>query len=328
MQQGRMRMLERFFRFDFKPARLPGIYEAEVHRPSLFSVMKATLFKPLVLLLLVLLVAGNVASLAGSGKGPGRGEIKAYYQQNVLPVLRQQRQKLEAQLATADKAQLAIYRTQLQELKQRGKTLRQSIQPAGTPQDSRPELTEAQQQQLQQLRADTRGIMLSVAQIAQKYDANINKLAQEVQPQKEKWATDLKALLDKNATPEQKEKRAAWAGKGHRRGGAARFFKPAAFLLLDPNAPVKAERDLGSTSLYPNPVVATSQLDYNVKKAGPVTIELLDGRGNALRTLAQEPKQDKGAHSVPVSLADLPAGTYFYKITTKSGAETRRFVKE
>lgn len=288
--------------------------------------MKASALKSLSLFVFALLLS-TATTLAGPGKGT-RGEVKAYYEQNVLPVLHQQRQKLEQQLATADKAQLAIYRAQLQELKQRGKILRESTRPAGVPQGTRPELTEAQKQQLQQLHTETRGIMLNVAQMAQKYSPDINKLAQEVQPQKEKWTTDMKALLEKNSTPEQKEKRAAWAGKSPRHNGASRFFKPATFLLLDPNAPVKTERDLGSTSLYPNPVVATSQLDYDVKKTGPVTIELLDGRGNTVRTLAQEAKQDKGQHSVQVSLADLPAGTYFYKITTKSGAETRRFVKE
>lgn len=288
--------------------------------------MKASYLKLLGLLLVLLTSA--VVSIAASAPRPGRGEIQAYYQQNVLPVLRQQRQKLEGQLATSDKAQLAIYRTQLQELKQRGKALRQSIRPEGPAPAPRPELTATQKQQMQQLHAESRAIMLHVAQMAQKYDANINKLAQEVQPQKEQWAADIRALVVKNSTPEQQEKRARWAGKRWRHNAAAKYFKPAVFLLMNPNAPAQTERELGRTSLYPNPVVATSQLDYEVKKAGPVTIELLDGRGNALRTLVQQAKEDKGQHSLQVSLADLPAGTYFYKITTRSGAESRRFVKE
>jgi hypothetical protein len=79
--------------------------------------------------------------------------------------------------------------------------------------------------------------------------------------------------------------------------------------------------------MYPNPAVSTQRLDYDVKKDGNVKVELLDERGKALRTVF-DGKQDKGSHSLDVNLADLNRGTYFYKITSKGGSETRRFVKE
>ena len=88
------------------------------------------------------------------------------------------------------------------------------------------------------------------------------------------------------------------------------------------------ERTLGRTSFYPNPATATSQLDYEVKKAGPVTVNLLDKNGNQLRTLVNEPNAEKGAHTQPLNLNDLAAGTYFYQIITKGAKETKRFVKE
>lgn len=283
------------------------------------------------LALLLLVLAPFSTSLAGSYRSPGNPahrEIKAYVAQNVLPVVRQQRQKLEPKLTTADQAQLAIYRTQLQELRQRGQTLRRSIGPASTAPETRPALTEAQKQQFQQLRAERKALMLSVARLAQKYEGDIARLAREVQPQKEQWTADLKALAAKDTTPEQPTKR-GWRRKwGRQPGGADRFFRPATFLLLNPDAPANAEREPGGTSVYPNPATATSQLEYEVRKAGPVTVELLDGRGNTLRTVAREARQEKGPHTVRASLADLPAGTYFYKITTPSGSETRRFVKE
>ena len=71
-----------------------------------------------------------------------------------------------------------------------------------------------------------------------------------------------------------------------------------------------------------------TQLDYEVQKAGAVTVELLDGRGNTLRTVQTESKQEKGPHTLAVDVADLPVGTYFFKQTTRTGAETKRFVKE
>ncbi|QNH61311.1 T9SS type A sorting domain-containing protein [Hymenobacter sediminicola] len=294
--------------------------------------MKATSFPRLLLLLLVLFTAASASEARDHRRGhggPANPEIKAYMAQNVLPAVRQQRQKLEPQLSTSDRAQLAIYRTQLQELRQQSQALRQSIKPAGTQAPgTRPEMTEAQKQQFQKLHSDHKVLMQSVGQLGQKYAGDIARLSQELQPQKEKWAADLKELAIKNMTPEQQEKLGQMASRMHHRGGANRFFKPAMFLLMDPSAPSSPERELGNTMVYPNPAVASSQLEYEVKKAGPVTVELLDSRGNALRTVANETKQEKGQHTVQVNISDLPVGTYFYKITTKSGSETRRFVKE
>ncbi|MDQ2792393.1 MAG: T9SS type A sorting domain-containing protein, partial [Bacteroidota bacterium] len=244
---------------------------------------------------------------------------------------RQQRQKLEPQLAAADRTLLATYRTQLHALKQQGRALRQAVAPAaGTMPGTHPVLTEAQREQAHQLRLQARSIMLNVAQMAQKYDGAISQLAQEIQPQKEKWSTDIKAIVVKNATPEQQAKLAAAGSRRPGFGPLRRLFKPVMFLLLDPNAPAEAPTGpgIGSTSFYPNPAAATTQLEYDVKKAGPVSVDLLDKDGNKLRTLLPETLQDKGSQHQQLDLSDLPAGTYFYRIATRQGTQTKRFLKE
>ncbi|TDN38195.1 T9SS type A sorting domain-containing protein [Hymenobacter sp. UV11] len=286
--------------------------------------------------LILLLVLGTTAvTSARSGFGhrngpntPPRHDIKAYIEANVLPVLRQQRQKLEPQLAPADQAKIIAFRAQVEALKTQRQALRQSLRPAAAAPGARPTLTDAQRQQAQALRLQGQQIMLSVAQLALKYDANIQKLAAEIQPQKAQWATDLKAIVAKDTTPEQQARLARWQGFAARRGGLGKLFKPAAFLLLDPNGPAENATPLGGTSLYPNPAAAATQLQYDVKKAGNVSVELLDGTGTKLRTLIPETQQEKGTYTQSLDLSDLPKGTYFYKITTKSGSETKRFVKE
>ncbi|WP_167855068.1 T9SS type A sorting domain-containing protein [Hymenobacter wooponensis] len=294
--------------------------------------MQVTSFKTLGLLLVALLTSLSTwAQPAQNTQGqarPNRRVVVAYVQQNVLPVVRQQRQKLEPQLSTSDKAQLAIYRTQLQELRQRGKALRQSFRPAGAPQGTRPELTDTQKQQLQQLRNDQKALLQEVGKLAQKYEGDIAKLAQEVQPQREKWTADLKNLIAQNTTPEQQERRKHVGGKMRHNNPTAQYFRPAMFLLMKTNTPAATEARGAGSTVYPNPVTPTSQLEYEVKKAGPVTVDLLDSMGNMVRTVAQEAHKEKGTYTLPVNLSDLTNGTYYFKITTKGAAETKRFVKE
>ena len=290
--------------------------------------MKSRLTYGLALLLVLAATVVGLARRSPREPRPVRREIRAYFQANVLPVLRQQRQQLEPQLAAVDRAQLVAYRAQLRTLKEQARALRQSVAPAaGNTPAARPVLSEAQRAQVHQLRFQARGIMLNVAQLAQKYDGAISQLAQEVQPQKEKWATDIKAIVAKNATPEQRAKLAAAAGRRHGSGQLRRFFKPVRFLLLDPNAPADAP-GIGSTSFFPNPAAATTQLEYEVKQAGLVSVDLLDKDGNKLRTLLPETQQEQGSQRQQLDLSDLPAGTYFYRIATKSGTQTKRFVKE
>lgn len=77
------------------------------------------------------------------------------------------------------------------------------MRPAGQPHGTRPAFTAAQQQQVHQLRAEACGIMLRVAQMAQKYDTAIEQLNQEAPPQKKQWIGDVQALSANNVTPEQ-----------------------------------------------------------------------------------------------------------------------------
>jgi hypothetical protein len=287
--------------------------------------MKTTLSRFLAALLL--LSCGYYSAVAQNTQNlPDRTARRAYYQTNVLPAVRQQRQKLDAQLSTDDKALLATYRIQLRDVHQRGQALRQSLR-AATPGAPRPELTEAQRQQLQQLRTEGHAIMTNVAQLAQKYQAPISQLVQELQPRQQKWTADLQAIAAKNTPADQPQRPGHPASHGPR-GALSGLTRPVRFLLLDPTAPAPAEPAGLSSTAFPNPAVGAMQLEYTVKKAGPVTVEVLDGRGTVLRTVMQGQPQEKGAHTVTANVGELPAGTYFYKISTRTGVETKRFVKQ
>jgi hypothetical protein len=291
--------------------------------------MKSTLRKFLGLSILAGGLALSAVARPGHPHGPGaefRQQERDYVQAKVLPVLRQQRQKLEQELATTDRAQLATYRTQLKALGQRELALHQAARALlrsaapdsaahryGRPAPS-PEMLAAQ--------AERREITLAVALLANKYQANIARLSAEIQPQQTQWATDLKAMAAKSR-PAGQPGRFHGPHFGHWR----HLMRASSFLLMEPGAAEPAADLSLGTSLYPNPVAATTQLQYEVKAAGPVTVALLDKNGNTLRMAVQQ-RQEKGTYTQALDLSELASGTYFYKVTTGTGTETKRFVKE
>jgi hypothetical protein len=261
---------------------------------------------------------------------PASAEIRRYVEANVLPVLQKQRQKLEIQLSAADRADLATYRKQLQDNRARSRALAERLLSATMPQDMRPGLSEEQRQQFRTLRAENWKIMQHVRQMAQKYASAIELLMQEMQPQREQWANEMKAIVTKNAPAVHPEQQAYFIG--HRTNGLGSFhhlFRPSAFLLQEALPAVNAaEAEPLNTSIYPNPATPSSQLAYQMKANGFITIDLLDKNGTKLRTLLTESNAEKGPHTQQLNLNDLPAGTYYYKVTTKEYSQTKRFVKE
>jgi hypothetical protein len=295
--------------------------------------MKKTTLRILSALLTV--VSATVVGVAHEGhpprheERPVHRELGSYVDAKVLPVLQQQRQKLELQLSAADRAQLATYRAQLKDSRTRSKALTERLL-SSAPQGTRPEFNEEQIQQFRALRAESWEIMQGVQQLTRKYNEAIAQALQEMQPQREQWAREMEAIVAKTA-PEQSEHRMHSSGHHSLGFGALHhLFRPSAFLLREPRplAVNAAEAEPMRTSIYPNPAAPSSQLDYQMKAAGPVTVDLLDNSGNKLRTLLTEPNAEKGLHTQPLNLSDLPAGTYYYKVTTRDDSQTKRFVKE
>jgi uncharacterized protein (DUF1501 family) len=85
----------------------------------------------------------------------------------------------------------------------------------------------------------------------------------------------------------------------------------------------------GSTELlgqcYPNPVQGATTITFSSSGAGLTTIQLFDGSGRLVRTLAQE-QYPRGQHQIIINCGGLPSGNYFYRLTNESSSATRKLV--
>jgi len=76
---------------------------------------------------------------------------------------------------------------------------------------------------------------------------------------------------------------------------------------------------------YPNPFNPITQIQYEMKSAGQVNMELFDIRGAKVRTLINEQKP-AGSYEFTFDGLQLSSGVYFYSMTANGFTETRKLV--
>ncbi|GEM_PF-4240605 len=76
---------------------------------------------------------------------------------------------------------------------------------------------------------------------------------------------------------------------------------------------------------YPNPFNPSTTIEYSLKTAGHVTIEVYDLLGQKVSTLVNA-KQTAGSHQVKFEAIDLPSGVYFYQIQSGGFVEMKKMV--
>jgi len=99
-------------------------------------------------------------------------------------------------------------------------------------------------------------------------------------------------------------------------------------LNFDPSAGVEElEGTVSKATVYPNPSVGTTTVDYSLANTAEVSIQLTDVSGKVIATW-NEGTQEAGAHSVSFDAAAYNSGVYYVTITTEGSVVTKKFVKK
>lgn len=279
-----------------------------------------------------------------------QAEIKTYREKEVLPVLREQRAKLETKISAEDKATIAALREKMEARKAawEGKAPGERRQ--------RPEPTEEQ-------KAAFKADHETVRALVEKYDTDITALLEEVKTERQEWKEGMREIGEKYAPerpdfrregkkerPDAEKKAKAQGerkakvegerkadrpsrgpeGLGHRGPGPEGMSK-AVFLLLDPNAEttqnVAGKADFAQIRVFPNPSAGRNTVNFTVKDAGYYRVELRDKNGQVLKELSNEYRQS-GAYQEEVDMSQFPSGTYYLSITGADGVISEKIVKQ
>jgi hypothetical protein len=76
---------------------------------------------------------------------------------------------------------------------------------------------------------------------------------------------------------------------------------------------------------YPNPFNPLTHINYSLKTAGEVRMDLYDIRGNWVRSLVSGAKP-VGSYEYVLDASDLSSGIYFYTMAVNGSAQTRKLV--
>ncbi len=261
--------------------------------------------------------AGPRHHIGKEEKAALRSELKTYRTENILPVLRAQRARLEEKLSAEDKARIAALRTALTAMRQEKRALKQDENKS--------------REDFQKLRESYQEDMDALKALADKYEADIEGLMADIQPQQEKWSQDIRGIIQKyRPGPGNKEQGRDWkhSPKGPRQALPGRpDMHRGRFLLLDPDATDKpaAEPLFSKVKVFPNPASKEVTLQYTLEKAGDVRIELRNKEGNLLRVVKEGAGQ-AGPQSVAIDTGQLQDGIYYLAVISQGQQLTQKVV--
>jgi hypothetical protein len=77
---------------------------------------------------------------------------------------------------------------------------------------------------------------------------------------------------------------------------------------------------------FPNPFEETTTIRYSLTKADTIRLEIMDLFGKVVHIPINQQFIKAGDYAVRLSLENLPAGTYFYRLTTSQAQLTKRMI--
>jgi hypothetical protein len=99
-------------------------------------------------------------------------------------------------------------------------------------------------------------------------------------------------------------------------------------LNFDPSAGMEElEGDVSKATVYPNPSVGATTIEYTLANAAEVSIQLTDVSGKVIASW-NEGTQEAGDHSLSFDAASFNSGIYYVTIASEGSVVTKKFVKK
>jgi len=262
-----------------------------------------------------------------------RKEVRAYLEENALPVITETRETFDALLSEAEKATLSEIRTEMHSLRQQHKALRDAHK------NSQQAPTEAERQERQALRKQQRALMERVHDIADVHEAALEKALEGLHEEGREWRKEIRSIMEKyRPNKDSIRPHGERADRGHRPGHGPKHAKghdlrrvmhPVGFLLWEPGQwhmdELKAEQHTSSLKAYPNPSAGTVMVMLENTQQESLEMELLTPSGKR-PIITQTVLSTSLPYRLDVSTLDK--GVYILRITDGDEIYTEKIFVE
>ncbi len=318
--------------------------------------MKKTIVLGLIIAMAVISTATFAQRPYRMNKGMNRinPEMKSYIEDNILPVMKVQRQELDKKLSQTEKARLDEIRAELKTFRrQKAEKFKEMRM-----REERPDVE--QRREMREMRNKIFNKMDEVAIMSENHDATITRLLDEVNTEIEQWRQDIRAMMEKNrancirregsqnpgmgnrGNPGMGNKGNPGMGnRGNNRGNPGMYYgegmplrrllNPQTFLLWNPDEPMPffdGQNDPGENlemNVYPNPASHNTQISIQLENEATVSFIIFDKDGNEVMNLDAE-HSAAGLYSRTIDISDLNNGLYLIKIIAGEKSSIGRFI--
>jgi len=298
-------------------------------------------------------------TLNTEGELPLREEIRKYISENVLPVISEQRIKLDEYLSLDEKKQIREFQEELRGFLNARRILFQDrpfVRPSDISDEERQEWMAGRRSRMQMHHK----IMLEVFSIAERHEDEINRLIEPIEDKIPAWRDDIHNIIAESGEQDGWPGGRGWYFRGRYGGsgsgpggpgvGPGRYgvgpggawgtglpgqlgfmlsLHPEWFLLMNPESIDDIlNSDLGALPLLsPNPTNGMVRINLEIDDPENVSIMLYDRQGTQIKDLLNKTLK-KGNHELVFDVSDLSEGIYIYQIKTNENIQKGRIIIE
>ena len=279
--------------------------------------------------------------------GQAMKEMKAYKEENILPVMKEQRLKLEAQLSEEDKLVIQDIREKAKDKKEKAKLKKKEWmekrkdnkvkkeRPRLDPEkkeewrEKMKEKKEAMKKKREAHMLEFEGERALVRSLLEKYENSIDELFQEIEDDRAQWREDMQRIKEKHLKESEGERGRRSMIKRKRQKGERKQGDRVGFLLMEVSEKAMVEERIAEIAgvkgfnVYPNPAKSFNTLEIDLAVSGTVQIGLYEESGKLVKTILNE-YMEAGSHEMTVNVDDLNPGYYIYTIKTKDGVRSEK----
>ena len=285
-------------------------------------------------------------------------EMKSYFEENILPVMKVQRVELDKELSGSEKTRLDEMRSDLKIMRQ------QKIEKMKEMRDLEEKPSVEQRQEMREMRNQMNDMMDEVAVMAENHDVTITRLLSEVDTEIEQWRQDVRGMMEKNRADCMRGDGSQNPGMGNRgnqgmgnrcnpgmgnrgnpemgnRGNSGmyngegmpmrRLLNPQTFLLWNPDEPMPFFDDKATLednlklNIYPNPASGKVQISLQLEEEAIIGFSIFNKDGNEVMTIGQE-NVAAGLYSKTIDAGELTDGLYIIKVSVGEKSSIGRFI--